>query len=110
MPKFLYLSVSISLLCIMLTGRFNAFCLEVSALFGLKNQQYLLRFLELYQLTMNNLLWQIAPKSPFYILLKLLSWPSQFFVITSPKLFISHLVYTTRTNPVLQLNLNYETC
>ena len=44
-----------------------------------------------------------------YILLKLLTWPSQFCVITHPKLFISHLVYTTHTNPVLQLNLNYKT-
>ena len=84
------------------------FGLKVSAQFGLKNQQYLQRFLELYQLFMNNLQWQSAPKSWFYILLKLLTCPSQFCIITHPNLFIFNWVYTTRTNPVLQLNLNYK--
>ena len=87
------------------------FGLEVSAQFGPKNHQYLKRFLELFQLFMNNFICWIVPKFSFYILVKLLTtWLNQFCVITHHNLFIPNIVYITHTNPILRLNLNYKNC
>ena len=61
----------------------SCFGLKVSTQFRPKNQQYIQRFLELYQLFMNNFLCQTVSKSSFHILAKLLiTWLTQFCVIT----------------------------
>ena len=53
-------------------------------------------------------LFQIMSKTSFSILPKLLTtWLTKFYVITHSNLFISDLVYTNCTNPILWLNLNY---
>lgn len=90
------------------------FYLEVSRQFDIENNKQKISnihedIFELYQLLMKGCLWKTVSKSSFYMLLKLLNtWLTQFCIIIQPNLFIYNLAYTTRTEPVFLVHLNYE--
>ena len=74
-----------------------------------KYHQYSQKFLELYQLLINNFLCQTVPIILLYILSKLLTtWLTQLCVTKYPNSFMYDLAYTTRTNLILWLILKYK--
>ena len=104
MHSFRYQNVLIFPLYILRTRRFDTFCSRQFDQHSLEHQQYSQIFLELY-LFMNKYLCQTEPKYSFYILPKVLTWLAQFCVITYPNLYISDLVYATRSSSIFRLNI-----
>ena len=60
---------------------------------------------------MNNLLYETILKLSFHIVPTLITtWLTQFCIITHPYSFkfVFDLIFDTRSNPILRLNLNYK--